>query len=467
MENYYQLFDDSEDNNFCIVNDHETVSNEAAQIMGKADNALSISPIKLINTSLQSSVICGVLTGLLITLLWWIELNVRDYCTKDWDAIPNSFHRKELVLDSVEAIIVSLWPVLTIAPICQWSMIKESNILVWCAIAGLADALNRLSQYMLGYYDERWKSYVGNVIFLLISFVVFYKFAKYRQQLSNSTQNTILVNMKIFLQFIIGWLITLPYNYAFLEFYHRSPAFLRAILSCSLIAVFYVPKLIISNVLTNIHGLFLPSEIIVFASAFLVITTMVTRLTQAGIESLPYFTITSLAHGFFNVFEKLVLPIRRKILNLICRRSSDVADETWLYTQQYIVHQSLISIVTETSSVVMSNAAAYLMVYYYKKRESTGKWYDGWYLFKELFIRLSIAVSIECIVNIAALYIQEVRCNTPVLRVWKCKRKSIIVIHVIQSVFFVAYYSHYVNATLLGDFFQNSTQTCVGSFKRI
>ena len=172
VENYYQLFDDSEDNNFCIVNDHETVSNEAAQ-MGKADNALSISPIKLMNTSLQSSVICGVLTGLLITLLWWIELNVRDYCTKDWDAIPNSFHRKELVVDSVEVIIVSLWPVLTIAPICQWSMIKESNILVWCSIAGLADALNRLSQYMLGYYDERWKSYMGNVIFLLISFVVF------------------------------------------------------------------------------------------------------------------------------------------------------------------------------------------------------------------------------------------------------------------------------------------------------
>ena len=149
-----------------------------------------------------------------------------------------------------------------------------------------------------------------------------------------------------------------------------------------------------------------------FASAFLVITTVVTRLTQAGIESLPYFTITSLAHGLFNVFEKLVLSVRRKILTLICR-SSDVADNTWLYTQQYIIHQSLISIITEMSSVVMSNAAAYLMVYYYKKRESTGKRYDGWYLFKELFIRLSIAVSIECIVNIAALYIQEVRCNTP------------------------------------------------------
>ena len=88
------------------------------------------------------------------------------------------------------------WPLLSIAPICSWSMVKQSNMLFWSTIAGLLDVTDRLLLYVFGLYGAPWKSYVGNVIFRVISFIVFYKLAKFRQVLSCDNQNTIILIFK-------------------------------------------------------------------------------------------------------------------------------------------------------------------------------------------------------------------------------------------------------------------------------
>ena len=463
--NSYELYHDDED--FCIGHETENDSKSVVQIRGNSNCSFCILLMQFLSVSFQLSVVCGIVFGLLTTLLWWVELNARGYCTENWISFPIEYHRSRLLVGSLEAIIVMFWPLLTIAPICSWSMIKESNVLFWCTIVGFIDVIDRFSLYIFGHFDAHWKSYVGNFLFLLISLIVFYKFAAFRQHLSIIKQSTTLVTLKTLLQIILGFMLSVPYNYFILNLYQNSPPFLRMALSCSLIPVVYVLKLTIGNVIMSIHGMFDPSESIVFSAAFLVISTMVARLTQAGVDSLPYFTIISLAHGIGNVVDKAVLPLRSKIINSICRRSSNVADEAWIYTQQYIAHQSLISIITDTSSVIMSNGAAYIITYYYKNDDDTRSGDSFLVIFKEMFIRCSIAVSIEWIFNVVALYIQDVRCNIPVLRVWKCTWKFIIILHLIQIILFIAYYSHYVNGTLLGDFFRNSTQICVGSFKRL
>jgi len=371
-----------------------------------------------------------------------------------------------LFVGSIEAVIIMFWPLLTIAPICSWSMIKKSKVICSCTIAGLIDVTSRLCFYIFGYYGQLWQSYAGNVIFLVISFIVFYKFVEYRQMLSANRKNKIVITLKLILQIILGLLIYLPYNYLFLHFYRTSSPIYRTILSCLLIAVFYGPRLIISSVITSIHGIFEPCESIVFVAPLLIANIMITRLTQAEIQSLPYFTIISLVHGVFNVVDKFFVPVRRKIHKLLCRRSSEVMQNNWIYTQQYIVHQSLISIITETSSVIMSNAAAYLFKYYYEKDQSTGHRYNGWDLFKEMLIRSSIAVSIEWIFNTVAL---KVQCclNFPVLNIWKSEWKLILVISLLQALYAIVYFANYVDTMLLDDILRNSTSNCVGLFRRL
>ena len=453
-----------------LLIEHENASGapNSLEVKDSMHNSFFISLFQFIYICLKVSVLCGILFGLFTTLLWWIELNVRGVCRNVWNSIPRGIHHARLLLDSVEVIITTVWPLLSIAPICSWSMVKQSNMLFWSTIAGLLDVTDRLLLYVFGHYGGPWKSYVGNVIFLVISFVVYYKLAKFRQVQSYDNQNPIILTFKLLLPIIVGSLITFPYNYVFLTFYQHSLPWVRTILSCSLIAVFYVLRLIINNMIANMRGIFDPSEGIVFVSMFLIISTMVARLAQAAVqlESLYYFVIISLVHGVANVVDKAALPLRHKIINLICRKSSYVADEIWSYTQQYIAHQSLISIITETSSVIMSNAAAYLMVYYYKREETTGKRYSGFYLFKEMVVKSSIAVFIEWFFNIIAMKLQY-RQKIPVFTVWKKKWKLIFVIHLIQVIFVVVYFAMYIDTMLANDLLRNSTIICVGRFRRL
>ena len=462
----YELFVDDNYEGCCIECGTDNNTSEVAQVESSKRCQPLLPLTQFIGASFQLSVICGILTGLCLTLLWWIELNVRGYCKENWHNAPAGLRFMRLLVESLEAVLIMMWPLLTIAPISSWSIIKEANIPFWCTMAGLADVIDRFYLYIFGHYDAHWQALVGTAIFLVLSFIVFYKFVAYRQRLSNNNRNAIVVTLKLLLQIIVGLLIALPYNYLFLKFYQISSPLYRIILSCALIVAVFLPKLIIGHVITSIHGIFHPSEGIVFAAAFLVVTTMVTRLTQAEVESLPYFTIISVVHGVLNVVDKVTLPFRRKILNLLCKRSIDDMNENWIYRQQYIVHQSLISIITETSSVIMSNAAAYIIIYYYETDSNTGLRYNGWNLFREMLIRSSIAVAIEWIFNTVAL---KVQCNFdfPVVDVWKSEWKLILIIHLLQALYVIVYFAQYVDTMLLDDILSNSTAECIGPFKRL
>ena len=462
----YCLFGDKDSRqDFCIDIETDNTYDENASRKVKALHWCFLL-IKYVKLDLQLSLICGVLFGMFATFLWWIELNLKLSCFGEWKGIPSNIHHFALMSTCIKVLVIMFWPLLTILPISSWSMIKESNLLFWCTIAGLVDVVDRLYLYIFAHYEAHWKSVVGNFIFSAISFLVIFKFVKYRQRHSGNKGSTVIATLKLGIQVLVGVSVTLPYNYVFLEFYQQSTMLTKTILSCSLVALFYVLKLIISNLITSLHGIYKPTEGISFASAFLVIAPMITRLTQAKIESLPYFTLISLVHGVVNVIDKVALPVRRKLSNLVCRKGNDVRNESWIYTQQYIAHQSLLGIITEISSVIMSNAAAYILVYYYKTEEGTGSRYDGLILIRDLLLRLVIGVSIECVFNVAALYIQNECCNIPMLRSWKQDWKFIIILLVIQMIFLINC-AHYVDRMLLGNVLSNSTQICVGLFRRL
>ena len=426
-----------------------------------------LSQLNYVEASFQTTVVSGVIFGLFTTLLWWMNLNTSPLCFGEWNANPSEMHRILLISEVVRSIIIMFWPLLTIAPICSWSMIKDSNIIFWCTIGGLVDAIDRLFLYIFAHYEPHWKSYIGNIIYALLTLIISYKFGKHRQRFSTNDDKTIIIILKLNIQFILGVAVVLPYNYVFLMFYLHSSQLVRVMLSCSLIAAFYVPKLIINNVITNLHGIYRPNEGIVFASSFLTSSILVPRLTQAKIENLTDFTIISLVHGIFNVTDKLFLSLRHRLCRCVCKTRKTRLDDSLAYAQQYTAHQSLISVVVETTSIILSNAAAYLLVYYYKKDEITGSRHDGWILLKEMVIKLCIAVGIEWFFNIIALKIQNDWYNIPVLRLWKSEWKFIIIIHLIQIVYVVVYFSSYVNTMLVDDVLRNSTAICIGLFKRL
>ena len=422
-----------------------------------------------IKVSLESTVCCGVFGGIFGTFVWWLELNVKMYCPTQWEKVPEHIHRRQLLVDIFIVALVQFWVFSCIAPLCGWSVIKKLGMIYICTLGALLDAINHLATYIFLNYSKNWKEYIGSSIFFATSFTVCYQFAQHCKAAGNAHYNAFLFTLKLNLQFIVGVLVSIPFNLAFLDFYSRSNSFEKTILVCILVIAFAIPRLIINHVVANLHETCTPGNEIMLAVVYLTATTVVSRLMQARIDDFRYFIIISIVHGILNVVDKISLPLRRRIFSFLCcnckrRDNHQLRHEN---TSMFLANQTLISIITETTSVIFSSAVAYLIMYYYAREEGTNARYNGYSLAKNMVKRCSIAVGIELIFNIIAVKIHTHLYKIPVIDIWRRKWKSIMIIHMIQVLFIVLYYSQYVNKILLKKHYRNETVTCFGLFKRI
>ena len=424
------------------------------------------STLACFTVSLQTTVCFGVIAGLFAAFLHWLELNVSTYCLVPWIDIPEGIKRTRLIVDIIEGMVTMFWTFSCIAPVCGWSTTRDLNILHWCTIAAFMDAISRFVLFTFQQYGRKIESYCGYVVFLCNMFFIYHRYLKHRLGQPYYRNNTVLLTLKLSLQFSVGFILSIPFNYIFLEIYNKSAGMEKTILTCGLIIVFAIPKFLLSHIITNIKGVYSSGEGINFAVALLTATTLVSRLVQARSENLVYFMIISFVHGIFNVIDKLSLPLRRKLVRFVCKCKNN-GENTHVDTSLFLANQSLISIITETTSVIFSSAAAYILLYYYKREESTGQRYNGFDLFKEMATRSSIAVAIELIFNVFALKIHAYLYSIPVINVWKSKWKFIVSTHFLQIFFIVIFYSRYIDNVLLRDYLQTANSTCIGFFQRI
>ena len=448
---------------------YESAINDSADTDGVIDQQQISSFWVCLKVCVESTIFCGVFVGLFGTFLWWLELNVRTYCLQGWKKVRESIHDIQLIVDIVKAMLIQFWAFLCIVPICDWSTIKKLKLFYICAIGAFLDAFDRLLLFIFMRYSKRWQHYIGNVIFLGTSFTVCYLFARHCIAARKVRCQTFVLTMKLNLQFICGMMVSIPFILVFLNLYYDSPPTNKTILVCAMIIFFAIPKLLINQVITNIHGICKPGDEITLAICYLTGTTLVLRLMQAKIEQLSYFVAICVVHGLLNVIDKLSLPLRRKILSCMCKSCAQARDRqlSCVNESAFLANLTLISIITETTSVIFSSAEAYLITYYYKKEGTTGERYNGFMLFQEMVIWCSIAVGIELVFNVIAVKIQTNLYSIPVIIVWERKWKSIIIIHMVQVFFIVLYFSEYLNDILLRDKYKTANATCFGFFERI
>ena len=422
-----------------------------------------------LKVSIESTVCCGVFGGLFGTFVWWLELNLRTYCPKTWETVLESIHRRRLLVDIFIVAIIHFWVFSCIAPLCGWSITKKLSLIYVCTTGALLDATSRLTLYICLMYSTVWKNCIGSSIFLAVSITVCYRFAQHCKAAGNLHNNVVLLALKLDLQFIFGVLLSIPFNLMFLDFYSGSNSLEKTILACLLIIVFAIPRLIINHVVANLHAACSPGSEIMLAVVYLTAVTVVARLMQAKIEELSYFLLISVVHGILNIVDKLSFPLSRRIFTFACcnckRRGNHQPTAT--NCSLFLANQTLISIITEATSVIFSSAVAHLITYYYAKEENTNERYNGYSLARNMVKRCSIAVGIELIFNVIAVKIHTHLYKIPVIDVWKRKWKSIIIIHMIQLLFIILYYSQYVNKILLKEQFTKANITCFGFFKRV
>ena len=422
-----------------------------------------------LKVSLESTVCCGVFGGIFGTFVWWLELNLKTYCPTKWEKVPESTHRRRLFVDVSIVALVQFWVFSCIAPLCGWSLIKKLGLIYICTLGALVDAINHLATYIFLNYSKNWKDYISNSIFLVTSCSVCCRFAQHCKAAGNTHDNVFVFAMKVNLQFIIGLLVSIPFNMVFLDFYSGSNSFEQTILACLLIVVVAIPRLIINHVVANSNAAYTPGNEITLAVVYLTATTLVSRMMQARIEDFSYFIIISVVYGILNVVDKLSLPLKRRILSFMCCNCKQRGNHQLTATNcsLFLANQTLISIITETTSVIFSSAVSYLIMYYYRREEGTNARYNGYSLARNMVKRCSVAVGIDLLFNVIAVKIHTHLYKIPVIDIWKRKWKSIIIIHMIQVLFIVLYYSQYVNKILLKEHYIKANITCFGFFERV
>ena len=424
-----------------------------------------------LKVSVECTIVCGVVVGLFATLLWWLELYVADW-------VPDAVNYSQLLAGIIKGIVLKFWPFSIIAPLCGLPVIKRTLVL-YCIIGGLVDAVDQLILYIYEHYSDPWKHYVGSIIFVMTSFTICYRFARHCKTVRNLRCNVIVLTLKLNLQLIIGVLLSMPFINCFLHLFYKSCHLEKTILACILVIIVAIPKLFINHIVTSMDGICTTGDEIMLAVAYLTASTIVCRLMQARVYDLNRFIVISFVHGFLNVADKLVLPLKRKLLSCICSNCMEDRNKQnpSVSASLFLANQTLISIITETTCVVFTSGAAYLLRYYYERNESTGERYDGFGLFEEMTKMCCIGVAIELIFNVVALQILTYLYNVPVISLWKKKWKSVILVHIIQVLFTVVYFSTYINRWSLNNIYSkyvdsdfgavsSGNTTCVELFKR-
>ena len=422
-----------------------------------------------LKVNVECTIVCGVVVGLFATFLWWLDLIIRQHCSPDWEKIPERIYRTHLIVDIVIVLIINFWAFSLIAPLCGWSVSKELNLVCYCIIGGLLDTVDRLVVYIYGHYSKIWRYYVGSVIFLLTSFAICYRFARHCKTALNVSYNTFVLTLKLGLQVVVGFVVSLVLNLLVFELYYKSSPDDRTILACVLIVAFAVPKLFINHIATSIRGICTPGDEIMLSIAYLTGSTVVCRVLQAKINDLKPFIVISLVHGVLNVFDKLLSPLQRRVLSFMCHICEDSGSNEGRSTKVslFLANQALVLSITETTCVVLSVAAAYLLRHYYEKDEITGQRYDGLALLKDMAMKCGIGIGIEFVFNVVALQIHTYLYNVPIFSVWKGKWKFILISHIIQVMFIVLYFSVPINDVLIRNYYIKANSTCFGFFERV
>ncbi len=339
--------------------------------------------------SAQITFISGVVFGVVTTTIWWLDLNLAQCCysyTNRWYQMPVKYQRIRLTTEVVEGFILQLWPLSILILAFRWSLLKKLQIPFIGITAAFTDTCCRLFVYVFAEYKAKGVTLFLNFIFILVTLLSFFKVARFITVTTNNQIRPAVLTLKLSVQAFMGILFAGIFNYVLADAMISFSDFGKAILASSLPIMFFFPKLLINYVIGRQEGVFSPQKAISFTLVYQVGSTMLCRLAQAKNENLEFFILISVAHGIFNVIDKLILEIREKVLRFIFRACRGNSASRSPQMNRLLADQAIVTFLAETNAILTSVAAIEILPYYYGMKD-TGERPNGYSLFQNFLIR--------------------------------------------------------------------------------
>ena len=283
--------------------------------------------------SFAVTMLVGVITGIITTTIWMLDIKLSHCCyglQDNWLKIPTKYQRIQLVSEVVKGMLLQLWSFACVVSVFDWALLTKLNLIIWNVLASYTDALFRLMLFVYGIYGYKWKSYVLNVLFIAITFLNHIRIARYYRDQHKLDCNVYIFAAKLGIQFFLGLLVVLPFNYWFTNAFATASALEKTIMSMSLPMLVGIPKMITSYLISKVDKVFSPGRAIIFTIVGQVTYTFVCKLIQAKNERFWQFVAISLVHGIISILDNLALPLKSMISRFISRAKSKKKASTGL-----------------------------------------------------------------------------------------------------------------------------------------
>eukprot|EP00112_Aurelia_sp_Birch-Aquarium-sp1_P015365 Seg34.4 transcript_id=Seg34.4/GoldUCD/mRNA.D3Y31 product="hypothetical protein" protein_id=Seg34.4/GoldUCD/D3Y31 len=425
--------------------------------------------------TMQTTMVCGVIFGVIGTFLWWLEQNLTLFCLKfaqNLDGMPMHLQRIRLTTVALRSMIIEFWSFIAVVPVFDWTFLKQLNLPIWNVLTAFINALCQLVFALYGgLYHPKWTSYISNVLFFFITYFNYTRIARHKKRILRLSAKSIFLASKLGTQFILGLFVTMFSDYILFPAIRNMSQFERVV-TVSLLPLFVmIPKLVASFIVGRLTGLFSPGKAVMFTIVAQVSGALACRFVQAFLvekldtKEFNIFVITSLAHAVLKILDKILLPLKERLCQFLFRAKATAKRPPRV--SRLLADQYLIDLMTETSALLINCAAVYLIKYFYSRYEGTRDRKYRMTLFISFLKRVGVCVLIDSIASVIALKILTYRYNIPVIKVWSLRWRWVIGIHLIQIMFAMIIFPMLISEAILkGDVTHvNGTSRCDGPFQ--
>ena len=294
-----------------------------------------VSLCRCIWLTMQTTVLCGIVFGVVGALVWWLDLNLTIFCLKfaqNLQGMPIHLKRLRLTTIVLKSMIIQFWSFFTVVPVFDWTSLKQLNLPMLNLVTATTDAICRLLFGLYGIYDRKWIEYICNALFFFTVYLNYTRIARHKKKILCLSAKSFLLASKLATQFILGLFVSLISTEIIFPATRNMSQF-ESLITVSVLPLFVmIPKLVASLITGKLIGLFSPGRAVMFTIASQVGGALACRLAQAfqvaalDDDEFRKFVIISLAHAILKILDKILLPLKEKLP--VLTSSKDNSQET-------------------------------------------------------------------------------------------------------------------------------------------
>ncbi|XP_065064816.1 LOW QUALITY PROTEIN: uncharacterized protein LOC135691022 [Rhopilema esculentum] len=415
----------------------------------------------------ETTVVSGILIGLLLTLVVFLDVNLSDLCSGLNFAnvhIPVYIIKIRIVSDMISSVTIQFWHLITLLLIFKWSLIKDSNIISWNILAGLLTGMYKL---FMECFTERM--YFGKAFHHMeFSQLLLLSTLKISTALMNiiTHGNQWLVVLQLMAQFVIG----LPVAIVFMLWI--NPAFknmgeIEKIAFASFVPILIViPKMIVRKTVESLGKVNHPGTSIYLLTAMYTGISLLYRTLQVQVDEIVGYAFLSIIFGILCTLERATVPYLDFLLHKFLNGKIQSMTEFMTPRRNRLMSDlTLINMITEPAMIIISCATMAVLQYLYDA-DQNGIRSDLNVLCKTATKRIAAAMAIEVFFNVLSLKIESYYFNMAVMRVWKKKRIWILFTLTLSAVISIMCFSHVIYEAMRPNSLVNGTLVCSKPFGR-